>query len=90
MGENGVRDPRALRKEELRVSVLDIRPMPDWCRDLPPKYRIGHPPLFGSEPTREDYRLAIALIERFDADSQVWYRLALLREELAALPDDDA
>lgn len=60
------------------MATVTIMPMPQWIRDLPPRLRAQHPPIFdGVDITPEDRELARALFEELDAVSQTWYRSSM-------------
>ena len=69
---------------------VDIKPLPNGFRSVPPRLWCLHPPIFGGAPTREDVEVAIALLEelaRVDQLSFQWYggtfTIARLRQRLA-------
>ena len=56
------------------MAIVNVAPMHESYRKIPPLYRPGHPPIFASPPTKKDRALAKALLAELDAESQAWYR----------------
>jgi len=55
-----------------------IKPLPEWCKKVPEKYRPVHPPIFlncgEGGPTPEDIELARELFALLDEESKEWYQ----------------
>jgi hypothetical protein len=55
------------------MATVSIRPLPMGYREILPRFRPQHPPIFDGEPTAEDVALARELFEALDLESQQWY-----------------
>jgi hypothetical protein len=67
--------------------MVEINPVPVWCRKFSRRLWPGHPPVFDGEPTAADLEEARALYLALDPQSQWWLRSLRSRLGLPELSD---
>lgn len=53
-----------------------VRPLTPAERAIPSRLRPTPPPIYRTQPTAADRRLARALLDALDEESRAWYRVA--------------